>query len=431
MNLRRVSFWACVFFLTTLCTGCTKKEEERAPAPVNVDSPFEDSREKLGTSRVQSAPEPWTELEVVGLGELFACGLSRGEVYCWGSGRFGELGLGEEHTQSLVAAGPLEGMGQIVDLSANRGVVCALEASGSVYCWGNNVHGQLGDGSTENRYQPVRAEGLSSAVQVAAGYQHTCAVLRDGTVACWGENADGQLGREGGGRYLQPQRVSGVVGAKKVAAGRATTCVLLSSGRIECWGSNTYGELGRGIPPETLASSSRPVAIQKVTDAMDIAGYADHFCAASSNGHAYCWGGKTMPSARALRQRDRRIAANLPVEDLPNIGGVDHIEGIDNVVAVAAGMGFSCARQETGHVYCWGANRYAQHGSGSQNDRKDPTPMAGVIGAKDLVAGARNTCVLARDDRMLCSGANRNGEIGNGGTATALTPTPVLKPSAE
>lgn len=411
-----------------LIVGCKKRGVETGPPPVNVDSPFDDSREDLGTSRVHAAPEAWKELSRVALGELFTCGVASDEVFCWGSGRFGELGLGEENVQSLIPAGPLQGLGPVAEISANRGFACALERAGSVACWGNNVHGQLGDGSTENRFAPVRVKGISSAIQVTTGYQHACALNRDGSVVCWGENEEGQLGREGGGMFPEPHRVQGLGHTKMIAAGRATTCALLTSGRVECWGSNSFGALGRGTPPEVLESASRPGAVQTIANARDISGYAEHFCAASEDGHAYCWGGKTMPSTRALRLRERRIAANLPVEPLPEIGGVDLIEGIDKVENVAVGMGFSCARQESGHVYCWGGNKYAQHGSGSQNDRKDPTPMAGVIGATQLVAGARNTCVLARDGRMLCSGANRNGEIGNGGTATALTPTPVQRP---
>ena len=418
-----LSVLACV-----ATTGCKKREAPTGPAPVNVDSPFDDSREELDTSRMRAAPEAWTELTHLALGELFACGVASEQVYCWGSGRFGELGRGEEELQRLLPAGPLEGLRPVLELSANRGFVCALERGGTVSCWGNNVHGQLGDGSTVNRFQPVRVKGVTTAVQVTTGYQHACALNRDGSIVCWGENEAGQLGREGGGMFPEPQRVHGVGHAKMLAAGRATTCALLTNGRVECWGANSDGALGRGVPPEVLEGSARPGFVEKLANARDISGYAEHFCAATEEGYAYCWGDKTMPSARALRLRERRIAANLPVEPLPEIGVIQRVEGIDNVENVAVGMGFSCARQESGHVYCWGANKYAQHGSGSQNDRKDPTPMAGVIGAKLLVAGARNTCVLARDGRMLCSGANRNGEIGNGGTATALTPTPVQRP---
>lgn len=411
-----------------LVASCGRRTEDAAPPPVNVESPFDDSREELATARVQAAPEAWTELQTVAIGELFACGVAGGEVYCWGSGRFGELGLGEEATQSLVPAGPLQHLGKVTEIRANRGYACALEQSGTVACWGNNVHGQLGDGTTENRFEPVRVAGVSGAVHIATGYQHACAVLRDGSVVCWGENADGQLGREGGGMFPNAQRVPGLSHVVQVAAGRTSTCARLSGGRVECWGTNTYGELGRGVPPEVLPASARPAAVQIVQNARDLSGFADHYCAATEDGQALCWGGKSMPPTRALRQRERRIAANLPVEPLPDIGAVDTIDGIDKVENVSVGMGFSCARQQTGHVYCWGGNTYAQHGSGSQNDRDYPTPMAGVIGAKLVVAGARNSCVLARDDRMLCAGANRHGEIGNGGTATALTPTPVLRP---
>lgn len=411
-------------------TGCSKKKVERAPLPENEASPFEAARDHLDTTRVRTAPEAWSALTEVALGELFACGIADGNVYCWGAGRFGELGIGtsDEPIQSSVPTGPLKNLGPVEQLSANRGFVCARERSGHVSCWGNNVHGQLGTGGTDNHYEPVRVQGISDAVAIAAGYQHTCAIHRDGGVSCWGENAEGQVGKDGGGMILTPTRVSGVYGAVSVAAGRASSCALVSGGRIECWGSNAYGELGRGVPPESLPRSSNPSAVEGISGAKALAGYADHYCAVDANDRVRCWGGKTMPPARALRQRERRIAANLPVEPLPEIGRVDMIDGIEDVADVAVGIGYSCARQHSGHVYCWGENTYAQQGNGSQNFRKDPSPMAAVIGAQRLFAGARNTCVLSRDHRMICSGANRSGEIGNGGTSTALTPTPVLRP---
>lgn len=422
--------WVLLLFALASVAGCKRKAPVLAPLPENEASPFDQQRRDLDTARVRAAPEAWDELSEVGLGELFACGIADGQVYCWGAGRFGELGIGtsDEPIQRAIPTGPLKNLGHVEQLSANRGFICARERGGLVSCWGNNVHGQLGDGGTSNHYEPVRVQGISDAIWIAAGYQHTCAVHRDGGVSCWGENADGQVGRDGGGMVLKPSRVSGVYGASRVAAGRASSCALFTGGRVECWGSNSFGELGRGVPPEALASAWSPSAVTSIVGAKDLAGYADHFCVVDGDDGVRCWGGKTMPPARVLRTRERRIAANLPVEPLPDIGGVDVIEGAVGAAEVAVGIGYSCMRQHSGHVYCWGENTYAQQGNGSQNFRKDPSPMAAIIGAQRLFAGARTTCVLARDKRMLCSGANRSGEIGNGGTSTALTPTPVLRP---
>lgn len=428
MKFGRLAALAAVVF--SWFSGCSPKVEDLAPAPVNDESPFQTSRDVLEQVQVREAPQAWESLSEVALGELFACGLSEAKVYCWGSGRFGELGLGpsDDLLQVNVPTGPLQGLGEVRSLSANRGFVCAVENTGVVSCWGNNVHGQLGDGTTDNRYSPVRVAGLTGVISVSAGYHHACAVHRDGGVSCWGENAEGQLGRDGGGMHPSAQRVSGLNNALKVVAGRASTCALVLGGRVVCWGSNATGTLGRGVDAEVLPRATTPAAVASVNGATDIAGFADYFCAVDGGGHVWCWGDRRMPPARALAQRERRITAGLPVDDLPVIGGVDRIDGIEGVVQVAVGPNYGCARANSGHVYCWGDNQYAQLGSGSQGVHPDPTPMAGVLGADAVFAGARNTCVRTKDRMMVCSGANRNGEIGNGGNATALTPTAVMRP---
>lgn len=423
--------WMPIFatlLLSITWNGCRKNADEDTRPPTNRPSPFERTRTDLSATDVHAAPEAWKGVQEIAIGEHFLCGLANGSVYCWGNGRFGELGVGTDKSQSLVPTGPLKNMKDAVTISANRGFACALESSGNVACWGNNVHGQLGDGSKTNRPEPVYVQGLSDVIQLATGYQHACAITRAGHLYCWGENEHGQLGKSEGGIYTRPQLVSGVSRPIQVAAGTASTCVRLKSGHVECWGANNYGELGRGVGPDKLKTSPRPARVKDVSQAIDISGYADHYCVATEDGDVACWGGKTDLSPKELRRRNRRLDANLPVEPLPDIGAVDHVPGIDGIAKVAVGKEYSCALEEAGQVYCWGENTYAQHGSGSQSDRDDPSPMAGVTNATRVIAGSRNTCVIVSDGRTLCAGANKQGEIGNGGTSTALTPKQVLQP---
>lgn len=424
-------FIVLIFFAFACVTaGCKDKPAPKTSVALNRPSPFEHGRDDLRKTRVHVAPRAWTELLAVAIGERFMCGISSGEVYCWGSGRFGELGLGKDKTHSLVPRGPLGSIERAVDVTANRGFACATTAAGSAYCWGNNVHGQLGNGTKHNQFTPSRVLGLSDVVQVAAGYQHACAVTRSGQVYCWGENNLGQLAQANERISAKPQRVALSGQADRVAAGTASSCALTRSGRVLCWGSNQHGELGRGQSPDDVASSPRPSVVERLDNVTDIAGYADHYCAVTRGGHVYCWGGQTPPTERELRQREQRIAANLPVDPLPDLGAIYQIDGIENARSVAVGNDSSCAIQESGQVYCWGDNTYAQLGTGSQSHAKDPSPMAGVTKAKRIYAGARNICVLNHDEQMLCAGANKQGEIGNGGTSTALTPKAILRPDS-
>lgn len=426
---------ACFVFATACAltmSGCERKEQDPPPAPRNEHSPFASSRSLSGSTASAATPEPWRDLREVALGELFACGLdASSDVYCWGSGRFGQLGLGssDEARSTLLPQGPLQNLPDVAQISANRGFACAVARVGSVWCWGNNVHGQLGDGTTENRFVPVLVRGVDGATEVDAGYQHACAVGEEGELWCWGENADGQLARAGGGRYLEPVRIAGIGRVRAVACGRATTCALREAGDVWCWGSNAYGELGRDLPPEELAGSASPARVSGLVSVAMIDGYADHFCAVRDGGELYCWGGEEMPPARELRRRAAREDAGMSVDPLPVIGDVERIDGVEDVAEVAVGSDFSCARQLSGQVYCWGDNAWAQLGSGSQAEREDPTPMARVTEATAIFAGARNSCVRSARSTMLCSGSNRGGEVGNGSNSIALTPTPVLRPA--
>ena len=182
------------------------------------------------------------------------CGVTvAGELYCWGSNAEGQLGDGT----GLDRLVPRSISGSVEDVVAGSSHTCAI-MDGAVSCWGDNTFGQLGDGSTQRRPEPTPvAELPGRPVSLAAGAVHTCALLADGTAHCWGQNRHGQLGDGTTMNATIPAEVSGGLSFSELSAGGGVTCGLSREGGRYCWGLNQSGQLGDGS--RTSRSAPAPV----------------------------------------------------------------------------------------------------------------------------------------------------------------------------
>ena len=182
-----------------------------------------------------------------------------------------------------------------VAIAIDNDHTCAILDDGSVSCWGNNDHGQLGDGTTTDRLTPTQTASLGSertAVAIATGFLHTCVILDDGSVSCWGNNDQGQLGDGTTTDRLTPTQTASL-GADRtgveIIAKNHWTCALLDDGSISCWGSNYNGQLGdgtntdRNTPTQTASLGTNRTAVA-------IAAGSNNVCAILDNGSVSCWG---------------------------------------------------------------------------------------------------------------------------------------------
>ncbi|HUF75461.1 MAG TPA: hypothetical protein VMM35_04250 [Longimicrobiales bacterium] len=182
------------------------------------------------------------------------CGLtSNGNAFCWGLNSDGQLG----DASTLDRLVPTLVRGALSSLAAGSSHTCGLSDT-EVLCWGSNRFGQLGDGTNESRPQPVTVQGLPGTPRgVTAGAVHACALLADGSAYCWGQNLHGQLGDGTTQNRNRATRVAGDITFQSLEAGGALTCGFTTDGTEYCWGFNQNGQLGDG----TRESRPTPTAI--------------------------------------------------------------------------------------------------------------------------------------------------------------------------
>jgi alpha-tubulin suppressor-like RCC1 family protein len=272
--------------------------------------------------------------------------------------------------------------------------------SGSVWCWGENSIGQLGNGTVTSSSAPVQVAGVVGAEMVVAGQYHACALLGNGTVRCWGSRVHGQVGNGAGfGGQLTSAAVAGVGDAVQLSAGASHTCALRSNGTIVCWGSNWAGQLGDGTTTNRLV----PTLVSGINTAVSVTSGWDHTCAVLSDTSARCWGSNLnmqTGDGNFLLRGDRLRA--VVVKD------------IVNVVSLTAGRWHTCASFGDATMRCWGNNNAGQVGDGSYVNWWYPYLVPNMSSVVSISAGEEHTCASLGDATMRCWGNNDAGQVGDG-----------------
>lgn len=346
-------------------------------------------------------------------GDSHSCAvLDTGAVKCWGSNSFGQLGDG----LSALRTTPVDvrGLGNgFTAVTSGGSHACGLSSAGGVYCWGNNLSGQLGDNSTTSRVSPVAVYGLSQGVlAVSAGSNHTCAMTAN-QVLCWGDNTYGQLGNATRYDSAVPVAVVGInYPPVEITSGGNHACAIQENGAIKCWGFNRNGQLGNGTRDDATTATT----LEGVTgiDFTHVSAGDRHTCAVNKAGEVLCWGqnvyGQLGDGTLTL--------STLPVQ----------VIGLDQVaIELSLGDDHSCVIVEDLSLRCWGSNVNGQLGNGTTNSEWHPVPTGDLGGAVLwLSAGGQQTCVVLEDSAAVqCWGDNLSGQLGDGTTITRLDPVAV------
>ena len=348
-------------------------------------------------------------------GVYHTCGESSDDkIYCWGANGSGRLGDGSTLDRSTPVAVQIPAGVTLSGVSAGGAHTCANASNGSVYCWGSNSFGQVGDGTTSARNTPVAVQAPAGVALsgVSAGGNHTCANGSDGKVYCWGYNSLGQVGDSTNTTRYTPVAVKAPEGVSLsgVAAGAGHSCAEGSNGQLYCWGSNNSGRLGDG----TNTNSPAPVAVL-APSGVTLTGVStrDNFtCAQGSDGKVYCWGNNV-----AGRLGDGTTTEHWTPVAVQAPAGV-------SLSAVSAGSGHACANGSNGKVYCWGTGLFGRIGNGSTGNSLIPAAVSVSEGVtlSGVTSGGYHSCAVSAAGPAYCWGQSQWGRLGDGRTSDSSVP---------
>ena len=317
---------------------------------------------QLGSGTLANSASPVHVVELpeaaVGLsaGRSHTCAvLQDGTLWCWGDNSSGQIApdAQSDNVTPVLVSDPA---GQVAQVACGDDFTCIrLASDGTVWCWGANALGQLGDGTGTDSATPVAVTLSTAASDIGAGSSHACAVLSDGSVWCWGDNGAGQVLGGGSAQYLSPQEV-GVTSAVSVAPGDRHTCVVDQSGQAWCWGRNAEGALGNG----TLDATTLPVLVHTDSQVTALSLGTSFSCGVMADRFVWCWGSNA----------DGRLG----IGSLSPGGSATPLKvlEVDDGQQVSAGFAHACALYGVGSLRCWGSNDHGQLGDGSTTDSATP-----------------------------------------------------------
>jgi len=348
---------------------------------------------------------------------------SDGHVWAWGYNFYGQLGDGSTierlnpvEVLNVSSSAPLTGV-QAVAVGANHSV--ALKLDGTVWTWGKDSLGQLGDGSGVSALNLVQASGLTGIIAIASGSDHSLALKSDGSVWAWGDNFKGELGDGSNINRTAPVQVGGALSnIIAVSAGSAFSMALASDGTVWAWGENTWGQLGDG----TTTNRNTPLQVSGLSGVVSIASGAFHAMALKSDGTMMAWGhnGNGRLGDGTTTQR------NTPVQviDIASIA-------VGSITAIAAGRTHSLALKSDGTVLGWGDNFSRQLGDGTQTEHLNPVQAvdAGGIalpGVSIIGSGYAHTLAMQSSGLIWGWGSGSYGRLGDGTASNRSNPVQTI-----
>ena len=335
-----------------------------------------------------------------------------GSVWAWGANGYGQIGDNSTGTRRDLPTAVTGLTADVVAVAAGRDHSLALKSDGTVWAWGSNANGQLGLGSASSTPQkvPVQISSLPTVVAIAAGASHSLAVASDGYVWAWGLNTDGQVGDASYTQRNSPLKLTSIAPTAVAVASRNNhSLALTSSGTVLAWGNNSSGQLGIG----GTQGQWSPMQVSNLSNVDAISAGDFHSMAKRATDETvWAWGsngdGRLGIGSTAAR-------SETPVA-VTNLGAVARI---------SAGGSHSVAAKSDGSVWAWGLNGSGQLGVTCTSPCNTPNFVTSLSSVDKIAAGQSHTVSVTTDGTVWASGVNNTAQIGDGTLRTRFTPVKV------
>jgi alpha-tubulin suppressor-like RCC1 family protein/type II secretory pathway pseudopilin PulG len=346
------------------------------------------------------------EVNSLAMGTFYTC-LTKtgGTLWCWGYNSTGQVGDGTSVAKTVPTQ--VSGGGIWKSLNTSASSTCGIKSDDTLWCWGENVYGQVGDGTIVNKTVPTQVSGGGTWKQQSL-YTTSCGIKSDNTLWCWGYNNYGRVGDGTTVNKTIPTQVSGAGTWKSIYGAGLVLCGIKMDDTLWCWGYNASGQVGDG----TTVHKNVPTQVSGGGMWKNIYNNNNSVCGIKLDDTLWCWG--------------QNMWGQVGIGTSINKTAPTQVNGGGTWKGVVWSLTWMCGIKSDDTLWCWGSNGSGEAGVGTTTLKiTAPTQISGGGTWKGVYLGKASSCGIKMDDTLWCWGFNFYGSVGDGTSVDKTAPTRV------